>query len=168
MTSRSRRPATITSGLGLGGRATITALAARDRRTQTVTETFTSEPIPIPPQAREGRFERADIVLEWIEQTGPSFDGHLFLKNPAANRDTGRGPASGYAGAFHVYGQGPVAARDEAGGVRAPITKQVIATDAVRAAARDAAELTVTVVPIARGAGDPAPLELDRVSIVFT
>jgi hypothetical protein len=47
------------------------------------------------------------------------------------------------------------------------MTKYAMATDAVRAAARDAAELTVTVVPIARGAGEPASLGLDSVSIVF-
>jgi hypothetical protein len=132
-----------------------------------VTESFTSEPIPIPPEAREGRFKRADIVLEGIEQAGPSFDGHLFLNNPAATPASERGPASGYAGVSRLRTGTGGGRRRRSPRVRAPITKRVAATDAVRAAARDAAELTVTIVPIARGAGDPAPLELDRVSIVF-
>jgi hypothetical protein len=132
-----------------------------------VTEPFISPPISIPAAARDGRFDRADVVVEGIEQAGPSFDGHVFLANPGADAGTAHTPDAGYAGAFHVYGQGPAAAvDDEIGGVRAPITKHVIATGAVRAAIRDAGELTVTIVPVARGAGEPDPLDV-RVSIVF-
>jgi hypothetical protein len=133
-----------------------------------VTATFTSDPIPIPPEAREGRFTRADIVLEGVEQAGPSFDGHVFLNNPSADSGTERSAATGYAGAFHVYGQGqPGAGHEDDRGVVAPIVKHVIATDAVRAAAGHGDELTVTVVPVRRGAGDPPPLQLARVSLVL-
>lgn len=128
---------------------------------------FTSAPIPIPAATRSGEFARADIVLEGIEQAGPSFEAHLFLNNATADSETERTPAAGYAGAFHVYGHGPSAAGAAPTGVQAPITKHVIATDAVRAAVRDADEITVTVVPVAMGAGRLAPLAPDRVSIVF-
>jgi hypothetical protein len=131
---------------------------------------FTSAPVAIPAEARVGAFDRADVVLDGLEQAGPSFEGHVFLNNPGADADTERIPANGYAGAFHVYGQGAVSgsADTSAGEVIAPITKRVIATDAVRAAIRDAEELTVTVVQVARGAGKLAPLRPERVSIIVS
>jgi hypothetical protein len=129
---------------------------------------FTSPPIAVPAAAREGRFDRADIVVEGLEQAGPSFRAHLFLNNPAADAGTERTPEAGYAGALNVYAQGPAPGVElqapPGGGAVAPITKNIIATEAVRAALRDAAELTVTVVP-ERGA--PVPLHVGRVSIVF-
>jgi len=135
-----------------------------------VGESFTSAPIAIPAGARGGGFSRADIVIEGLEQAGPSFDGHVFLNNPSADAATERVSRTGYAGAFHVYGQG-APHRDTtdapAGEVIAPITKHLIATDAVREAARGAGEVTVTVVPVARGAGELHPLQPERVSIVF-
>lgn len=133
-----------------------------------MTAPFTSEPIRIPAEARGGRIGRADIVLDGLEQAGPSFEGHVFLNNPAANRETEHSPAAGYAGAFHVYGRGAhVEADPDTGAALIPITKRVVATDAVRAATRDVAELTVTIVPVKEGSSDQAPLKLDRVSIVF-
>jgi tyrosinase len=135
-----------------------------------VEDSFTSAPIAIPAEARGATFRRADIVIEGLEQAGPSFDGHVFLNNPSADAHTERVPATGYAGAVHVYGQGAPrrdAADASAGEVIAPITKHLIATDAVRQAVHAAGEVTVTVVPVARGAGELRRLRLGRVSIVF-
>jgi hypothetical protein len=131
---------------------------------------FTSAPVAIPAEARVGAFDRVDVVLDGLEQAGPSFEGHVFLNNPRADADTERIPATGYAGAFHVYGQGaaPGSAETSSGEIIAPITKRVIATDAVRAAMHDAEELTVTVVPVARSAGKLAPLRPERVSIIVS
>lgn len=144
----------------------ITAVAPGEIENH-VTAPFISPPISIPSAARGGLFDRADIVVAGIEQDGPSFEGRVFLGNPDADADTDRAFDAGYAGAFHVYGQGPAAAAGAAdSGVRAPITKNVTATDAVRAATREADELTVTIVPVARGGGEPAPLDV-RVSIIF-
>jgi hypothetical protein len=81
-------------------------------------------------------------------------------RSSAASRARCRNPSASTAAASTVSrlwtGTGG-GHRPRTGGVRAPITKYVMATDVVRAAAREAAELTVTVVPIARGAGDPPP-----------
>jgi hypothetical protein len=131
-----------------------------------LTPTFTSGPIVLPSEAREGGFDRADIVVVDVEQAGPSFDGHVFVNNPSADRETPRTPRAGYAGAFHVYGLGPAAMSSDETGVQAPITKHIIATDTIRAQARAADELTISIVPVARGAGEPAPLDV-RVSIEF-
>jgi hypothetical protein len=136
-----------------------------------VGDSFISAPIGIPAEVRGGCFRRADVVIEGLEQAGPSFDGHVFLNNPSADAHTRRVPATGYAGAFHVYGQG-ARPRDTAdapaGEVIAPVTKHVIATEAIRAAARGDQEVTVTVVPVARGAGELRPLRPGRVAIIFS
>jgi tyrosinase len=117
----------------------------------------------------ESGFERADIVFAGVEQAGPSFEGRVFLDNPGADETTPRSAEHGYAGSFSVYGYGEplepaVADRASAGtGAVAPITKRVVATEAVRAALARSNELTITVVAV-----PPVdPLHLGRVSVVF-
>jgi hypothetical protein len=113
---------------------------------------------------------RADIVFEGVEQAGRSFEGRVFINNPAADHRTERVPRNGYAGAFHVYGYG-AAPRHAAGsadaapstGPVAPITKYVVATEIVRSALERARELTVTVVAVP---GVPGP-HFTGVSIAF-
>jgi hypothetical protein len=94
---------------------------------------------------------RADVVLTGLDQAGPSFELRVFLNNPHA--DAGTEPASdvGYAGSVYVYGysrpaEGVSAQPDPH--PRIPMTRYVMATEAVRAAAAKGPTATVTLVPI--------------------
>lgn len=131
---------------------------------------FTAGSVPL--GAAVAGAARADVVIEGLEQAGPSFGGHVFLDNPDASLDTPRTAEHGYAGSFSVFGQGggAGAGADEAGagagGAVAPITKEVIATDALRAAAaRGAQTISITIVPEPRG-GTLPPLRPSRISVV--
>jgi hypothetical protein len=140
---------------------------------------FVSPPIPLTLGPNGLRFSRADIEFYGVDQSGPSYEARVFLNNPDADLDTPLTPESGYAGSFHVYGYGVWPADigekrgtrpDDAPTIRAPITKTVIATEAVRAAAKRGPEVTVSVVPVYPGhppkdACDA--LKLERVAIVI-
>ncbi len=140
---------------------------------------FVSPPIRVAAGPKNLDFERADIEVHGLEQAGPSFEGRIFLNNPAADLHTPLTPEEGYAGSFHVYGYGiwpgdlekgasKIAAEPES--VRAPIQKTVIATEAVRKAAAQAQALTVTIVPVypgnpPRDASDALKLDEVRIAI---
>lgn len=119
---------------------------------------FTSAPIPLNLGSKKERFERADIEVYGVDQSGESFEGRVFLDNPEADISTPLTSAEGYAGSFHVYGYGIWPAdvgnqrRDrQEEGIRAPITKTVIATEAIRRAAAKGTEARITVVPVFPG-----------------
>lgn len=121
---------------------------------------FVSPPIRLDLGSKGLRFGQARIKLSGIEQAGSSFEGRVFLNNPTADLHTALTAENGYAGSFHVYGYGiwpadvaKVASERSVkpGPARAPIEKTVIATDAVRAAATQGSEVTVTVVPVYPG-----------------
>ena len=140
---------------------------------------FTSPPIPLDLGSKQDGFDRADIEIYGIDQSGASFEGRVFLNNPEATVKTPLKAELGYAGTFHVYGYGiwPAdAAADHAAkpsaleGIRAPITKTLIATEAVRRAAAKGKETRVTVVPVfpgnpPRDAGDAFKLEGVRIIV---
>jgi hypothetical protein len=121
---------------------------------------YRSAPIVMrPPPAP---FQRADLVFEGVEQAGPSFQARVFLNNPAADAATPLTAANGYAGAFHVYGSaGPGTEHD--GQASAPITKYIVATDAVRAALEQSDLLLVNVVPVPT----TIPLHFTRITVIF-
>jgi hypothetical protein len=121
---------------------------------------FISPPIRLTLGPAGLNFERADIEVYGLDQSGPSYEGRIFLNNPGANVQTPPMPENGYAGSFHVYGYGiwpEDIGKDretrslEPDGIRAPITKDVIATEAVRTAAAKSRDITVTVVPVYPG-----------------
>jgi hypothetical protein len=126
---------------------------------------FTSPPIPVGAGGADA-FQRAEIVVEGLDQSGPSFEARVFLNNPGADQRTEATPDNGYVGSIHVYGYGlwpgDVGADTppEPDGVRAPMTRSVPATDAIRAAAARDEPVTVTVVPVSYG-GDDAGLRFD-------
>lgn len=122
--------------------------------------TYSSAPIVMRPPAAP--FRRADLVFEGVEQAGPSFQARVFLNNPAADAATPLTAADGYAGAFHVYGSAAPGTEHE-GKASAPITKYIVATDAVRAALEQSDLLRVNVVPV------PTTIQLDftRITVVF-
>lgn len=114
---------------------------------------FTSKPIHLNLGATGLNFQRADILVHGIDQSGDSFEGRVFLNNPEASVETPPDPMNGYAGSFSVYGYGfwPEKPGDpplKPNTVRAPIEKDLIATDAVRAAAAHGPEVVVTIVPV--------------------
>jgi hypothetical protein len=124
-------------------------------------------------------FERADIIFQGVDQSGPSFEARVFVNNPKADLETPPTADHGYAGSFHVYGYGiwpadigkdraQVAAESEIN--RAPIQKTLIATDAIRKAASRGKDITVTVVPVypgnpPRDASDAFKLETVNITV---
>jgi hypothetical protein len=114
---------------------------------------FTSKPIHLKLGRSGLNFQRADILIHGLDQSGESFEGRVFLNNPEADIKTPADPKHGYAGSFSVYGYGfwpekPGDPPPEPNTIRAPIYKDVIATDAVRAAAAHSPVVTVTIVPV--------------------
>lgn len=139
---------------------------------------YVSTAIPLNLGSKKDGFDRADIEIYGIDQSGASFEGRVFLNNPEANLATPLSPENGYAGSFHVYGYGiwpaDVTARlakpAASQAIRAPITKTLIATEAVRRAAAKGNEARVTVVPVfpgnpPRDAGDAFKLEGVRIIV---
>jgi hypothetical protein len=117
---------------------------------------------PIDVQPPPAGFKRADILFEGVEQAGPSFQARVFLNNPAARASTPPTPANGYAGAFHVYGHGlPAQAPSEPAAL--PITKYIVATDAVRLALQQSNRLLVSVVALP----PDVTVSFTRVAVVF-
>jgi hypothetical protein len=122
--------------------------------------------------------QTVDLVFAGVDQAGPSFEGRVFLNNPAADESTARSPDTGYAGSFHVFGYGtpsPPAiaeaqARHQPGDAAiAPIQKRVRADEAaLRAALARSRDLTVTVVPVAVDPGGPTPERaFEHLELVF-
>jgi hypothetical protein len=116
-----------------------------------------------------------ELVFGGIEMAGQSFEGRIFLNNPAADDRTPQTPEMGYAGSFYVYGYGdpPPPAIAEAkrrhirgSGPIAPIEKRVrVDAETFGAAVERSDKLTVTVVPIP--VGDALPERpFERVDIV--
>jgi hypothetical protein len=117
---------------------------------------------PIDVEPPPAGFERADILFEGVDQAGPSFQARVFLNNPTACATTAPTPANGYAGAFHVYGHGrPARAPNEP--IALPVTKYVVATDAIRLALQQSNQLLVSIVALP----SDVPVSFTRVTVVF-
>jgi hypothetical protein len=108
--------------------------------------------VAIPVAAQDApSLRRADIVVAGLEQAGPSFELRIFLNNPRADADTELAQATGYAGSIHVYGYGqpPAGVGARAGPhPRIPMTRYVMATEAVRTAAAQGPTAAVTLVAV--------------------
>jgi hypothetical protein len=125
---------------------------------------YTAPPIPLH-EFRDAR--SAELVFRGVEQAGSSFEGRVFLNNPAADETTEGAPEAGYAGSFHVYGYGEhppramaeaKAARAPGGAPVAPIEKRLrVDQAALRRALERSDELTVTVVPVPADPNGPIP-----------
>ena len=118
---------------------------------------FVSAPIRLELGAEGLNFERAEIQVYGLDQSGASYEGRIFLNNRDANSETPTKPENGYAGSFHVYGYGiwPGDLREDGAdygppreSIRAPIQKDVVATEAVRTAAARGDEIIVTIIPV--------------------
>jgi hypothetical protein len=115
---------------------------------------FRSVAIPIDVKEASS-IERADIVVTGVEQAGPSFELRVFVNNPGADADTEPTAESGYAGSIYVYGYGQPLPPGSGTTPHLPMTRYVVATDAIRAAAAEGATATVTVVPVAFAGPEP-------------
>lgn len=136
---------------------------------------YTSRPIDV---SGNREASAAELVFRGVEQAGPSFEGRVFLNNPAADETTPTSPEAGYAGSFHVFGYGPAAppemtkarARRQPGGPAvAPIEKRLQPDEAaLRRALAGSGDLEVTVVPIPVDPGGEVPdLPFEHVDVLF-
>ncbi|HEX3862979.1 MAG TPA: hypothetical protein VHY35_14935 [Stellaceae bacterium] len=124
---------------------------------------------------QRGTFNRADLVFEGVDHSGPSFEARVFLNHPDATADTPRTVDEGYAGSFHILGHGNCFGDvghcdvDDRGKAPhdlrgphplTPTRKQVTITEALKQVlARDGKLEQVTLVPVAYG--HPATSEAD-------
>jgi hypothetical protein len=113
---------------------------------------FTSQPIPIPEAGRALPLERADLVVDGLDQAGPSFEARVFVDNPGADEHTPPDPANGYVGSIHVYGYGlppdDPAAPPPGAGSRAPMRRTLPATELMRGRVDRGDPMVVTVVAV--------------------
>jgi hypothetical protein len=107
-------------------------------------------------------YSRADLEFIRIEHSDASYEARVFLNNPNADENTSTVEETGYAGSFHIFGHGGCfgdVGHCEINKVQEefdprpshplqPIRKVVIATEAIKRAAAQAEEITVTVVPV--------------------
>ena len=68
-------------------------------KTQTIVRQVT-----VPPNGKTGGRDR--LVVQGIDQAGPSFEARVFLNNPNASLETELDPKAGYVGSIYVYGSG--------------------------------------------------------------
>lgn len=131
--------------------------------------TFSAGAAPEAVQAPD--FKRADIVIDGVDHSGPSFEVRVFGNNANATATTEPKIENGYLGSFHVFGHGFCfgdvghceitnrgAAEIDLRGPHplAPAQKIVVATDAIKTLiARDGAVNDVSLVPIAIGTTPP-------------
>ena len=100
--------------------------------------------------------QRRTIVIDGIEHAGPSYELRVFVNNRDATAATAATPEEGYAGSVYVYGHGAAYGADEpSGAARLPVTRYIVATDALRAAAATGQSAAITLVPVAFSGPEP-------------
>jgi hypothetical protein len=149
--------------------------------------TVARDTLELPGADELDELSRADLVFYGVDHSGPSYEGRVFLGNPAAAADTPQDVEHGYAGSFTVFGHAgcfgdeghclPDQRFTDAFDVRlphplAPLTRTVIATAAVRRAIADPEITEVLVVVVAvmpedeLTAGYDEPLRYDSVRLL--
>jgi hypothetical protein len=129
--------------------------------------------VPISVGAEDARaIQRGEIVVDGLDQAGPSFELRIFLNNPDADARTEPTEEHGYAGSIYVYGYGYGGSFGDpnaqgAAHTRLTPTRSVIATDAVRRAAADGPTVSVTLVALPYdGAGSDVDLDCAEVAVL--
>jgi hypothetical protein len=148
--------------------------------------TFVSEPLPLPLHPSGVPFKRADLHFHDLDHSGASYEGRVFLNNPAATLRTRRTIADGYAGSFHIFGHphcwgdaghcavppGPLHGFDHRPPHHlVPQLHTLDVTQAIRELTETSArEVTVSVLPVvrtgARSRIDDAQLRFSRLALV--
>jgi hypothetical protein len=108
---------------------------------------------------------RADIEVAGLEQAGPSYELRIFLNNPDADPETEPTEDTGYAGSIYIYGYGQSPPGGSGAEPRMPMTRSVMATRAVGAAAARGPTATVTLVPVAYDETSEPEVDLDPVEV---
>jgi tyrosinase len=129
-------------------------------------------------------YSRCDIEFIGVDHSGASYEARVYLNNPKADINTEPTEANGYAGAYHIFGHGGCfgdLGHCDIYGTRdifdprpshplEPIRKVIIATDAVKRAAAQGKDITVTVVPVVMAWNEKAPaenvLKFDHINVV--
>ena len=145
---------------------------------------FVSAPISL--ASLDSGFRRADLVLQGLDHSGPSYEVRIYFNRPDANAGTPRTPEDGYVRSFYMFGHGGCAGEPGHCDVPesrrpydfrpqhqlTPATRWVTVTDAARRALSAGRELTVTAVPVvtttrrARPDEDADVMALERLSLV--
>jgi len=149
-----------------------------------VSAPFVSAPISL--ASLDSGFRRADLVLQGLDHSGPSYEVRIYFNRPDANAGTPRTPEDGYVRSFYMFGHGGCAGEPGHCDVPesrrpydfrpqhqlTPATRWVTVTDAARRALSAGRELTVTAVPVvtttrrARPDEDADVMALERLSLV--
>lgn len=103
--------------------------------------------VPLGTEGMHG-IRRADIVIEGIDQNGPSHTLRIFVDNPDADADTEPIPENGFAGSLYVYAHAGALDEGSAAHTRVPMTRAIIATEAVQRARSRGPTASVTVVAL--------------------
>jgi hypothetical protein len=149
--------------------------------------TFVPNPQTVTLTAPDEPYERADLEFHGVDHARASFEGRLFINNPAAGADTPTDDES-YAGSFWIFGHGGCAGDEghcEPPRERRPfdfrpehqlipVSKRVMITEKLRALVQPGQQFTVRIVPYVRPENaEPLPanlvtdlLRLDRVDLV--
>jgi hypothetical protein len=134
--------------------------------------TYTSQPISLDALPLAD-VSRVDIQFHGVEHSGPSFEARVFINKPDAVESTELDPDNGYAGSFYVFGHGgcygdtghceihaePGPYDPRPSHVLTPIRKFVTATEALRRAADESRDVTITVVPVITGLTEQCDVE---------
>jgi hypothetical protein len=130
-------------------------------------------------------YSRADLEFIGVDHSGASYEARVFLNNPNADENTQTTEESGYAGSFNIFGHGGcfgdvghcdiIEERDDfdprPSHPLAPIRKVLIATEAIKKAAAQSANISVTVVPVIKGWTEQCELEdvlkFDHINLVL-
>ncbi|HEV7376007.1 MAG TPA: hypothetical protein VGN95_14910 [Pyrinomonadaceae bacterium] len=129
-------------------------------------------------------YSRADLEFIGVDHSGASFEARVFLNNPGADENTQTTEESGYAGSFHIFGHGgcfgdvghcdiikePDEFDPRPSHPLAPIRKVLIATEAIKKAAAQSDNISVTVVPVIKCWTEKCELEdvlkFDHINLV--
>lgn len=129
-------------------------------------------------------YSRADLEFIGVDHSGASYEARVFLNNPNADENTQTTEESGYAGSFHIFGHGgcfgdvghcdiikePDAFDPRPSHPLAPIRKVLIATEAIKKAAAQSANISITVVPVIKCWTEKCELEdvlkFDHINLV--
>jgi hypothetical protein len=139
------------------------------------------EPVPSSAAVPAADFRNADFEIGGIRHTGSSYEGLVYINNPAADADTGKDAQAGYAGSFDVFGHGGCFGAEGHCDNREPerrrfdnrplarsirMKKRVSITDPLKSAARSGSEIQFTIVARTSDPNPEGVLDVKRLSIV--
>ena len=67
---------------------------------------FVSDKINLDFEKLSKEFYRADLELQEVDHSGPSYEGRVFINNDNANYDTPLNSNGGYVGSYYIFGHG--------------------------------------------------------------